>query len=247
MGIFDDIIQSASAAVDAATPEHVQREREEEQKTKAWFEARLGFFNASELPKMMTKGRGKDEVWGATARAVIDKVIVERSMTPEGREMYVAELMAKEFRPTRWGNEHEPAARAALSEFIGEEIQEVGSEIHPQIAYFRGSADGITESGIPVEIKCPYDPIKHQANLHLVRTGIDLKHEYYAQIQSHMMIHGADKCYFASYDPRRAAPDNLAVIEVERDEVYIAAIKERLEAAEGIVQDYLLTTNTQEK
>lgn len=239
--MFEDIIQKANAAIDAATPEHVQREREEEQKTKAWFEARMGYFNASDLPKLMTKGRGKDEVWGATARAVIDKVIVERSMTAEGRETYVAELMAKEFRPTRWGNEHEPAARQLLREAIGEEIHEVGSEIHPQITYFRGSADGLTASGIPVEIKCPYDPLKHQANLNLVRTGIDLKHEYYAQIQSHMMIHGADKCYFASYDPRRRVPDNLAVIEVERDEVFIAAIRERLEAAENLIKDYLLT------
>lgn len=239
--IFDDIIKGFNAAIEAATPEHVQREREEEQKTKAWFEARLGFFNASDLPKLMTKGRGKDEVWGATARAVIDKVIVERSMTPEGREMYVAELMAKEFRPTRWGNEHEPAARQLLSEAIGEEIHEVGSIIHSEIPYFRGSADGVTASGIPVEIKCPYDPLKHQANLNLVKSGIDLKHEYYAQIQAHMMIHGADKCYFASYDPRRRVPDNLAVIEVERDEVFIAAIRERLEAAEDLTKDYLLT------
>lgn len=239
--MFEDIIQKANAAIEAATPEHVQREREEELKTKAWFEARLGFFNASDLPKLMTKGRGKDEVWGATARAVIDKVIVERSMTTEGREMYVAELMAKEFRPTRWGNEHEPAARQLLSEAIGEEIHEVGSIIHSEIPYFRGSADGVTASGIPVEIKCPYDPLKHQANLNLVRTGIDLKHEYYAQIQAHMMIHEADKCYFASYDPRRRVPDNLAVIEVERDEVFIAAIRERLEAAEELTKDYLLT------
>jgi hypothetical protein len=239
--MFEDIIQKANAAIEAATPEHIQREQEIEQKTKAWFEARLGFFNASDLPKLMTKGRGKDEVWGATARAVIDKVIVERSMTPEGREMYVAELMAKEFRQTRWGNEHESAAREFLSEAIGEEIHEVGSIIHPGIPYFRGSADGVTASGFPVEIKCPYDPLKHQANLNLVRTGIDLKHEYYAQIQAHMMIHVAAKCYFASYDPRRRVPDNLAVIEVERDEVFVAAIKERLEAAEDLIKEYLLT------
>jgi hypothetical protein len=239
--MFEDIIQKANAAIEAATPEHIQREQEIEQKTKAWFEARLGFFNASDLPKLMTKGRGKDEVWGATARAVIDKVIVERSMTPEGREMYVAELMVKEFRQTRWGNEYELAARQLLSEAIGEEIYEVGSIIHSEIPYFRGSADGVTASGIPVEIKCPYDPLKHQANLNLVHTGIDLKHEYYAQIQAHMMIHVAAKCYFASYDPRRRVPDNLAVIEVDRDEVFIAAIKERLEAAEDLIKDYLLT------
>ena len=242
MNLFNDITSAATAAAKAATPEHIQREQEQEQKTMEWFEARMGFFNASDLPKLMTKGRGKDEVWGATAKAVIDKVIVERSMTPEGRKMYVGELMAKEFRPTRWGNEHEPAARTLVSEMIGEDVREVGSIIHPQISYFRGSADGITASGIPVEIKCPYDPLKHQANLHLVKSGIDLKHEYYAQIQSHMMIHGADKCYFASYDPRRAEPDNLALIEVPRDDVFIAAIKERLEAAQGLTEEYLLTS-----
>lgn len=74
-----------------------------------------------------------------------------------------------------------------------------------------------------------------------MRDGLTEKHEYYAQIQSHIMIHDADKCYFASYDPRRTKADQLALITVPRDEVYIAALRARLEEAEAMVQEYLLT------
>lgn len=240
MNIFDDIIRNAAAAAKAATPAYIEEQQEADQKSRDWFMSRMGFFNASDMPSLMKQGRGKGELWGATAMGVIEKVIVERSMTPEGAALYVEELMAKEFRATRWGNKYEPEARAAVSAALGEEIIEVGSNTHPDIPYFRGSSDGKADR-IPVEIKCPYDPMKHQANLRLMRDGLTEKHEYYAQIQSHMMIHGADKCYFASYDPRRAGADKLALITVPRDEVYIDALVARLEEAQEMVEDFLLT------
>lgn len=240
--LFADMESAAAAAARAAAPSYVIEQQEADQKTRDWFISRMGFFNASDMPNLMKQGRGKGELWGATAMGVIEKVIVERSMTDEGVELYVSELMAKEFRPTNWGNKYEPEARAAVSAALGVEIIEVGSNIHPDIPYFRGSADGLTvPAAIPGEYKCPYDPMKHQSNLRLMRDGLTEKHEYYAQIQSHMMIHSADKCYFASYDPRRTKTDQLALIEVPRDEVYIAALRARLEEAEAMVNEYLLT------
>ena len=114
--MFEDIIQKANAAIEAATPEHVQREREEEQKTKAWFEARMGFFNASDLPKLMTKGRGKDEVWGATAK-LSTRLSSRRSMTPGRAEGNVCGRANGQRIPSNpLGNEHESAARQLLSE-----------------------------------------------------------------------------------------------------------------------------------
>lgn len=238
---FKDLEMAAKEAAQAAAPAHIIEQQEADQKTYEWFKSRMGFFNASEMCDLMKQGRGKGGLWGATAMGIVEKVIIERSLTPEGMELYIQEMMYKEFRSTSWGNKYEPEARGAVSAALGVEIIEVGSHIHPDIPYFRGSADGLTARGIPVEIKCPYNVLKHQANLRLLKSGITEKHEYYAQIQSHMMIHSADKCYFASYDPRRTKADQLALITVPRDEVYIAALRARLEEAEAMVQEYLLT------
>lgn len=238
---FKDLEMAAKEAAQAAAPAHVIEQQEADQKTYEWFRSRMGFFNASEMCDLMKQGRGKGELWGATAMGIVEKVIIERSLTPEGMELYIQEMMYKEFRATSWGNKYEPEARAAVSAALGVEITEVGSHIHPDIPYFRGSADGLTATGIPVEIKCPYNVLKHQANLRLMRDGITEKHEYYAQIQSHMMIHDAPMCIFASYDPRRKAPDNLAWFEVPRDEAFIARLRAKLEEGEAMVQEYLLT------
>lgn len=239
---FKDLEMAAKEAAQAAAPAYVVEQQEADQKTYEWFKSRIGFFNASEMCDLMKQGRGKGELWGATAMGIVEKVIIERSLTDEGMELYIQEMMYKEFRSTSWGNKYEPEARASVSAALGVEITEVGSHIHPDIPYFRGSADGLTvPAAIPGEYKCPYNPMKHQANLRLMRDGLTEKHEYYAQIQSHMMIHDADKCYFASYDPRRTKADQLALITVPRDEVYIAALRARLEEAEAMVQEYLLT------
>lgn len=238
---FIDLEMAAKEAAQAAAPAHIVEQQEADQKTYEWFKSRMGFFNASEMCDLMKQGRGKGELWGTKAMDIVEKVIIERSLTDEGMELYIQEMMYKEFRPTSWGNKYEPEARAAVSASIGQTIYEVCSHIHPDIPYFRGSADGLTIDGIPVEIKCPYNVLKHQANLRLMRDGLTEKHEYYAQIQSHMMIHDADKCYFASYDPRRTKADQLALITVPRDEVYIAALRSRLEEAEAMVNEFLLT------
>lgn len=240
---FKDLEMAAKEAAQAAAPAYVIEQNEAAQKTYEWFKSRMGFFNASEMCDLMKQGRGKGELWGATAMGIIEKVIIERSLTDEGMELYIQEMMYKEFRATSWGNKYEAEVRAALD--MG--IAEVGSHIHPDIPYFRGSADGLTIYGTPVEIKCPYNVLKHQANLRLMRDGLTEKHEYYAQIQSHMMIHSADKCYFASYDPRRTKADQLALITVSRDEVYIAALRARLEEAEAMVNEYLLTEKHNQK
>lgn len=240
---FKDLEMAAKEAAQAAAPAYVIEQQEADQKTYEWFKSRMGFFNASEMCDLMKQGRGKGELWGATAMGIIEKVIIERSLTDEGMELYIQEMMYKEFRQTSWGNKYEAEARVALD--MG--IIEVGSHIHPDIPYFRGSADGLTATGIPVEIKCPYNVLKHQANLRLLKSGITKKHEYYAQIQSHMMIRSAPMCIFASYDPRRKSPDNLAWFEVERDEVYIAALRARLEEAEAMVNEYLLTEKHNQK
>lgn len=223
MGMFDDVIAAATTAV-AEAPEAVQYENEQQQ-TREWFRKRLGMFTASTVDDLMTKGRGEE--WGKTALAVVRKVKIERSLSPEGIELYIDEQMYKEFRSCAWGNKYEPFARVELEKELGL-IETVGSTIHPELPFFSGSADGICR-GIPLEIKCPYNILVHDANLQM--DVIDEKNDYYGQIQSHMMIAGTDTCIFASYDPRRVAPMHLKYWIVYRDEAYITRLVERLKQA----------------
>ena len=227
MELFNDVIAAASDAV-AMAP--VAIEYEQQQQTRDWFKSRLGKFSASKVDDLMTGGRGSD--WGKTALAVVQKVYIERTLSEEGVELYIDEMMYKEFRSCEWGNKYEPFARAELAKIIGD-IELVGSIVHPDMPFFSGSADGRC-NGVPVELKCPYNILVHDANLEM--DVIDEKNTYYGQIQSHMMIAGTSTCVFASFDPRRVAPANFKYWVVDRDEVYIAKLTDRLIAAEEMVQ-----------
>jgi hypothetical protein len=89
------------------------------------------------------------------------------------------------------------------------------------------------EKGI-IEIKCPFDPIKHMKNFAL--TIIDMSHEYYGQIQSNIESSKADWCDFVSFDPRQSEPYRIKVIRVFRDQFYIDAMITRIKHADAILQ-----------
>ena len=240
MNWLQEIEQAAVQAAKATAPAvDFDTTADEQQRTREWFLSRLGMFTNSKMDDLMKQGRGKDQLWGLTALSVIEKVIVERSMTPEGVQMYIDEMMYKEFRETSWGNKYEAAAREEFSNRTGLEVKQVGFIQSKELPFFGGSADG--EVGVnPLEIKCPYNPLVHQKNLELLKTDIPKNHTYYAQIQAHLMQRpDADKCYFVSYDPRRIAPHDMAIIEVERDSVYVNALRDRLVEAEAMVVERL--------
>lgn len=239
--IFGTDLRRGTADVVAVQSQLSIQTNEAEQKSREWFRARVGKFTASGMPDLMTSGRGKER-FGKTAINYVLKIAAERDMTPEGLETYLDEQVKKEFRQTMWGNTYEADARIEAGKLIRCEIQEVTFAKCPDSLigdFFGGSADGVTETGIPVEIKCPYDPIRHEQNLQLKLIGIDVKHDYYPQMQAHMINFNADKCYFVSYDPRRSEARRVCVIEVNRDQDYINEMAERLKLANIAVESYL--------
>jgi hypothetical protein len=230
------------------------------QRSKEWFLHRWDKFTGSEIPDLMKQGRGKDEQWGATAKKVILRKISYERMTNEGREMQAEIEMRKDFVQTRWGNTYEPEARAKYAEQTGYLVNEVGFMVNPEMPFNGGSFDGevghresidistIEDSarvvkryeygafkriGI-IEIKCPYDPDKHESNASLSISGIDVKHEYYAQIQNNINVAGVDWCDFISYDPRKKQEYQLVIIRVNRDDIFIAGMVERIKKAQQI-------------
>lgn len=228
---FEAINFESNNAYDEQTEEIKQR-------TVKWFLNRWDKFTGSRIPDLMKQGRGKGETWGETAKKVILEIASYCRMTDEGREQYAIEQMYKDFRQTRWGNTYEPEARAKYAEFTGLTVNECGFRVHPEIPYFGGSFDGETDGGI-IEIKCPYDPIVHQENCNLKLNGINSSHDYYGQIQANIEVAGVDWCDFISYDQRCKPEFQMVIIRVNRDQIYIDAMLERIHEAKRILDGFL--------
>ena len=250
LDLFDDFEREIADKV----PEAQQTDIDEmQQRTVQWFLARWDKFTGSKIPALMKQGIKKDQKWGETAKKVILELASYATMTPEGREQYAIEQMYKDFRATRWGNTYEPEARDLYSARTGMYVNVTGFTCHPTIGYLGGSFDGeiidqeydqnIDRSfnnrrGI-IEIKCPYDPVKHLENENLQRVGLDKSHEYYGQIQNNIEVAGVDWCDFISYDPRQTDPHKLIIIRVVRDQIYIDAMLDRVHKSKRILDGYL--------
>jgi len=240
---FADLAQFDAITLES---EKVSGTEEMKQRSVEWFLHRWDKFTGSRIPDLMKQGRGKGEMWGETARGIILEIASFQTMTDEGREMYAIEQMMKDYRQTAWGTKYEPEARAKYAESTGYMVHEVGFKTHSTIPYFGGSFDGevlpfggYIPDGI-LEIKCPYDPIKHCKNRDLKQgEGITIKHEYYGQIQANIEVAGVQWCDFVSYDPRCKPEFQLVVIRVMRDQIYIDAVIDRVHKAKRILDGYL--------
>lgn len=241
---FSDLADFGAMTFDS---EKVNETEQMKQRSVEWFLARWDKFTGSRIPDLMKQGRGKGEQWGETAKGIILELASYQTMTDEGREQYAIEQMMKDFRQTRWGNTYEPEARVKYAEMTGLVVNECGFRVHPEIPYFGGSFDGEVRikpilpfaDGI-IEIKCPYDPIKHCKNRDLSQgEGITVKHEYYGQIQANIEVAGVQWCDFISYDPRCKQEYQLVIIRVMRDQIYIDAMLDRIHKGKRILDGYM--------
>lgn len=245
---FADFEQSLTGSINAEEGHSQEAIADIQQRTIEWFLHRWDKFTGSRTPDLLKQGRGKGQEWGETAKNVIYELASYATMTSEGREQYAIEQMYKDFRQTKWGNEYELEAREAYATKTGYHVVETGFTVHPTISYMGASFDGEIIGGKEgttrfregiTEIKCPYDPIKHLKNANLQRTGIDSKHEYYGQIQHNIEVAGVDWCDFVSYDPRQNDETKLVIIRVDRDQIFIDAILDRVHKAQKIKVLYL--------
>ena len=242
---FADLADFSAITIDS---EKVSDTEQMKQRSIEWFLHRWDKFTGSRIPDLMKQGRGKGELWGETARGIILEIASYQTMTDEGREEQALIEMAKDYRQTAWGNKYEPEARKKYAENTGYIVNEVGFKVHPYIPYSGGSFDGevkTEEHGIPkiggiLEIKCPYDPIRHCKNRDLSQgEGVTIKHDYYGQIQCNIEVAGVQWCDFVSYDPRCKPEFQLVIIRVMRDQIYIDAMLDRVHKAKRILDGYM--------
>lgn len=117
---------------------------------------------------------------------------------------------------TRHGEKYEPVARDIYEKLKNERVHEFGLVTHPEHDWIGGSPDGITESGVLVEIKCPMSrAIKNEVPAH-----------YMAQVQVLLEILDLDSCDFVQYKPD---PYEFVVTRVERSHEWFQERLPRLE------------------
>lgn len=161
------------------------------QRSEAWFSARLGKINASELDKVLGFGFGRDQ-----ARRALFDTLRNRTRPP-----------AYSNDATSWGQEHEADALSTYvkhSSFAqGLTPREHGGQTHPVHEWLRASPDALLYDdkdklvGL-VEIKCPYrlrnaPPPPHDAPL---LTG------YILQMNLQMEVYDVNFCDFVQWTPQ---------------------------------------------
>lgn len=113
---------------------------------------------------------------------------------------------------TQHGNELEDTAREMYDEQYGQKTHEIGLYPHPTIPWLGGSADGLTESGRLVEIKCPLSRDIGDGSI---------PGHYMPQVQLLMHILDLSVCDFVQYKPAHIAfpkPAQFTVVEVPRQD-----------------------------
>jgi putative phage-type endonuclease len=186
------------------------------QGTEEWKVERAGKFTASRIADLIAKTKSGP---AASRKNYLAELLIER-MTGQPSEHFVSKEMA-------WGTEHEPEART-IYEFERDLVEQVGFVLHPEYDFAGASPDGLvgTEGGI--EIKCP----NSATHIETLQTR-KVPSRYYAQMQWCMECCEREWWDYVSYDPRMRDPRlTMFVTRVNRDDGFIAAVREEIERAE---------------
>lgn len=216
-----------------------------EQGTFEWRKARLGKATSTRIADLMGRGRGKDELFGKTAIAVMaemagERMLDEELLTDEEKFYEWSDRQCRENNAMRFGTTYEPMARILYTAEVGKQVIEVGLTEHPTVKNLAGSPDGlIVDSkrevvGV-IEIKCPATTKTFVQYLWEVRDGETLKAVnpgYYWQCQNNMNVTGAKYCDFVAYSPDLK---RIHIARVERNEDDITAINNRMAEVETYI------------
>lgn len=180
-----------------------------EQRTDAWFAARVGKVTASRIADLMARTKSG---WSASRDNYRAQLVVER-LTGQQEGGFTNAAM-------QWGVDQEAAARECYQFERDVPVAEVGFFNHPSIEMAGASPDGLVGVDGLVEIKCP-NTATHIATLR----GAPIADKYVKQTQFQMACTGALWCDFVSYDPRLPIEMQLHVQRINRDYALIAEIE----------------------
>lgn len=176
---------------------HLLKASFDAQKSEEWLKLRRQMLTASDVATALGLNPFK------TARSLLlEKVLpYGQGSTFKGNEA------------TFHGEKYENEARELYCSMRNEVAHDLGLVQHDTIPWIGGSADGVTESGILLEIKCPLN--------RQIKDGVP---SYYVpQIQILMEILDLDICDFIQYKPKEVfGTQELLINRVHRDREWFA-------------------------
>ncbi len=183
-----------------------------EQGSEEWFAERCGSIGSSSVKNAMAGGQGK-------SRKTLAYNLIAEQITGEKTQFKTTAAMEE-------GTRREAESRDWYCFVSGLVFDEVGLIRNSDFPGQHSSPDGINrELKMGLELKNP------QANtmVKYLESG-RLPAEYRAQCQHALMITGWEKWHFVAYHP---AFEKQLIVEVLRDEKYIAEMQEKLEVFFG--------------
>ena len=186
----------------------------EQQRSPEWFAVRIGKVTGSRVADLMARTKTG---FGASRANYMAELICER-LTGEQAERYVSAEMQR-------GTDLEPQARAAYSFLHDRTVEECGFLVHPAIADFGASPDGLIGTDGLVELKCP----NTATHIDYLLSG-EVPGKYQTQMQAQMACAGRSWCDFVSYEPRLPDAMQLFIRRIPRDDVFIGAMEKDIRA-----------------
>lgn len=169
-----------------------------------WLQARAGRVTASNLSKVLSRARDRKSE-GATRANYKARVIAEILTGRPQEDDFSSEDM-------EGGIEQEPFARGfyMAHKLVG--VDQVPMVVHPRIARFSCSPDGLVADNGMVQFKCP------KAATHIAyRLAGVVPSKYEPQLVAEMECCEREWSDFVSYCPLLPAPLNLFVVRLHRD------------------------------
>ena len=183
-----------------------------EQRSDAWFSARLGKVTASRVADVIAKTKSG---YSASRDNYMAQLICERLTGQQGESFTNAAMT--------WGTETEPLARSAFEAYADVMVEEVGFVPHPLIEMSGASPDGLVGLFGMLEIKCPNTATHIDTLLSQTVPG-----KYITQMQWQMRWCERQWCEFVSFDPRLPQDLQLFVKRVEFDPEYVAMLEKEV-------------------
>jgi putative phage-type endonuclease len=185
-----------------------------DQRTNAWFSARLGRVTASRISDVMAKTKSGPS---ASRKNYMMQLLCER-LTGRKEEGFTSAAMQR-------GTDMEPIARSAYEVDKGVMVQECGFVPCPMIEMAGASPDGLVGDDGLVEFKVP----NTATHVDFLRTG-NIDSGYQLQMMFQMMCTGRKWCDFVSYDDRMPEALQYKCIRLEFDETVAVSIHKEVTA-----------------
>ena len=183
-----------------------------EQRSDAWFEARIGKVTASRVADVLAKTKTG---YSTTRDNYMAQLVCERLTGQKGESFTNAAM--------QHGTETEPLARAAYEARYDVLVDEVGFVSHPTIEMSGASPDGLVGDDGLIEIKCPNTATHIETLL-----SESVPNKYYTQMQFQIACTGRKYCDFVSFDNRLPTELQMFVKRVPRDDMYIKLIEDEI-------------------